>query len=665
MEFTLKQKKLLVHLLNEKEYKTAEYFAEKLGFSVRTIYNDLHVVETYVEQFGVTLDKKPGVGLKVILDGKERLRLLGSINLHTNYVDRLSTEKRAQNIALRLLYADQPISMQEFSDIYFVSKTSIVKDIEKIEKTISPFQLEIHKNTKGIRVAGGERDIRRAIHAYIKTMAREEVEHEPAKLSTGLRLDAITYNQLLRFFDAKLICDTEKCFIRLAKSEGDFLSDIHYVNVLSHILILLKRVQLGKKNDYQHAHLSELKPLKAYLMAKEILAQLGSIYQLAIPENEISYLATYLLCCNLNDSEYAFSFDENFGKKIDDCVGQMCSIASNILSIDLTADQILKNGLKLHITPMLNRCKFRIKIDNPILQDIKEQYSSMFSIVQLLSVIVEDTFEIQTTQEETGYLTMHFAAAAERYLFYAPRKVLIVGYGGSATSQLLAGRIKQLIANVEIVAVVDAGRLHDIDLASVEFIVSAVNLVSAPKPVILISPLLTEKDVEKLNAYVWRLENNKRANDEKAAENNGEILSVIEEKFIYTGIEKRPKETILRELCRALENAECVEKEYFATVMDREKLSPTFVGNLVAIPHGEASYIHTEKIVLCLLDDAIEWGNGKVKLIVFIAIKTDDKERFKKILKSLYRLFDSKETMRQIMDAKQPEEIYETIKHMK
>lgn len=329
MEFTLKQKKLLVHLLNEKEYKTAEYFAEKLGFSVRTIYNDLHVVETYVEQFGVTFDKKPGVGLKVILDGKERLRLLGSINLHTNYVDRLSTEKRAQNIALRLLYADQPISMQEFSDIYFVSKTSIVKDIEKIEKTISPFQLEIHKNTKGIRVAGGERDIRQAIHAYIKTMAREELQHEPAKLSTGLRLDAITYNQLLRFFDAQLICDTENCFIRLAKSEGDFLSDIHYVNVLSHLLILLKRVQLGKKNDYQHAHLSELKPLKAYFMAKEILAQLGSIYQLAIPENEIAYLATYLLSCNLNDSEYAFSFDENFSQKIDDCVGQMCSIASN------------------------------------------------------------------------------------------------------------------------------------------------------------------------------------------------------------------------------------------------------------------------------------------------------------------------------------------------
>lgn len=661
MVLSMKQKKLLVYLLSEKDYKTSEYFADKLGVSIRTVYNDLDAIASYIGRLGVSLHRKPGVGLKVILEDKERLKLLGSINLNTYYVDQLSVQKRMQNIALSLLYADRTISMQEFSELYFVSKTSIAKDVERIEKTVAAFRLAIDKNAKGLRIRGEEKDIRKAIHHYIKTINCEQPSGKGAICKRGVRLDEITYHQMLRFFDAQLILDTEHCLIRAEASEGQFLSDTQYVNVLSHTLILIKRVQLGKENAFCHDRLSEIKLLQSYITAKRVLDELANQYGLVIPENEVAYLATYILSCNLNSTEYAFSGADHIEEKIDDCIEQMLAIASNILSIDLTCDEALKSGLRLHITPMLNRCKFQIKIDNPILADIQARYSSLYSVIQLLSAIIEDSFETRVGQEEIGYLTMYFAAAAERYLLQTPRKILVVCHGGLGTSQFLSNRIRQSIANIEIVSVVGSGRVADIDPATIDFIVSTVHLSDAPKPVILISPLLADHDIEKLNAYILGLHTSKNQEADQKMKCCEEMLSVIEEPFIFTGVQKKSKEEVLRFLCEKLAAAGCVGQGYFDSVTARERMSPTFVGNYVALPHGDEAHVQNEKIAFCLLKENIEWGGGEVKLVIFIAIHTRDKERFKKILKSLYHLFDDKEAMRQMMSAKQPRDIYRIV----
>ena len=51
-------------------------------------------------------------------------------------------------------------------------------------------------------------------------------------------------------------------------------------------------------------------------------------------------------------------------------------------------------------------------------------------------------------------------------------------------------------------------------------------------------------------------------------------------------------------LCNKLVDKGYVTKKYFKTVMERENMTPTSIGNGVAIPHGDTQEVNTAKIVI-------------------------------------------------------------------
>lgn len=62
--------------------------------------------------------------------------LLNDLDLKKEEIDPLSTKIRKMKIILQLLYANQSTSLQKLSEEFMVSKTSIVKDLEKVKDGI-------------------------------------------------------------------------------------------------------------------------------------------------------------------------------------------------------------------------------------------------------------------------------------------------------------------------------------------------------------------------------------------------------------------------------------------------------------------------------------------------------------------------------------------------
>lgn len=54
---------------------------------------------------------------------------------------------------------------------------------------------------------------------------------------------------------------------------------------------------------------------------------------------------------------------------------------SELNALDFNKDQILKNGLKIHLYTTLNRINYDLSVSNPMLNDIKKMYPHMFDIV--------------------------------------------------------------------------------------------------------------------------------------------------------------------------------------------------------------------------------------------------------------------------------------------
>ncbi|NGY90095.1 PRD domain-containing protein [Bacillus megaterium] len=168
---------------------------------------------------------------------------------------------------------------------------------------------------------------------------------------------------------------------------------------------------------------------------------------------------------------------------------------------NLQGDKELYTGLLMHIKPMVNRLKYQINIKNPLLEEIKHQYSATFGMTWLVCSIIERKLNVKVNEDEIGYVTLHFQAAIERCV--GLKRAIVVCPGGIGTSQLIANRIKRLIPQLEIAEVISLSRLSHFDLSNIDFIISTVPLHIEVKPVITISSLVSEVDIKNINNFFW------------------------------------------------------------------------------------------------------------------------------------------------------------------
>ena len=80
-------------------------------------------------------------------------------------------------------------------------------------------------------------------------------------------------------------------------------------------------------------------------------------------------------------------------------------------------------------------------------------------------------------------------------------------------------------------------------------------------------------------------------------------------------------------MCSRLLKKGYVTKKYQETVLLRELATPTSIGNMVAIPHGEQTEINEAKIVIATLQKPILWDTDMVDVVFLLAVKmTNDYE---------------------------------------
>lgn len=80
---------------------------------------------------------------------------------------------------------------------------------------------------------------------------------------------------------------------------------------------------------------------------------------------------------------------------------------------------------------------------------------------------------------------------------------------------------------------------------------------------------------------------------------------------MYFNDASRSKEEVLKKMCSFVELKGYVSSNYINTVLDREEVLSTEVGNKIAIPHGASSEVIESSVVLAVLKDEIEWNKTK------------------------------------------------------
>src|SRR6185369_7910718 len=97
---------------------------------------------------------------------------------------------------------------------------------------------------------------------------------------------------------------------------------------------------------------------------------------------------------------------------------------------------------------------------------------------------------------------------------------------------------------------------------------------------------------------------------------------------IEVGAQARSKEEAIRRVAGLLVRSGCIEPGYAESMLARERVANTFLGQGVAIPHGlpkDRELIRRTGIAVLQVPDGVEWQAGDIaRIVVGIAAKSDE-----------------------------------------
>lgn len=188
--------------------------------------------------------------------------------------------------------------------------------------------------------------------------------------------------------------------------------------------------------------------------------------------------------------------------EINQLVNRMLESVKQTYNLDLASDFDLNTSLRLHMVSLRIRLQYRLKMDNPILKEIKEVYSFPYAVAAHASTVLSEYFHTIVPEAEIGYLALCFALSLKRQDRQRyKRNILLVCASGSGSAKLFEYRFREMFGDyLDRVEACDIGSLASWDFSNIDYVFSTVPVKTAiPVPVCQVQYFLTGTMRERWN----------------------------------------------------------------------------------------------------------------------------------------------------------------------
>lgn len=509
----MSRQKQIIQILTKSTNKnpiTISTIAEILNVSSRTVLREMPKIEEWLDENGFNFIKKPGVGL-IIDESLENQQLILELLEVENVQKEYSKEERKRIILSELLIAKEPLKLFYFTNQLKVSEGTLSNDLDGIEDWLKAFDIKlIRRQGVGIYLEGNEKNYRKVLSDILyRTLEEKElIKLLKKSLNSPSSENSIEFsieNRMLNFIDKTIIKVIEKIVSELEEKFNFKLIDSDYIGLVVHISLAVQRIKNGEKISMDKSSLSELEILPEFAVATEITEKLEKVFTIEIPKDEIGYITMHLKGARLrlNKVENDIDLDNLDIKQISNYI---ITEVENDFNIEIINKQKLSKDIYNHLVPAISRMSMKLNIRNPLLENIKEQYSEIYHSCENACEILKKITKIDKIPEsEVAYIAMHIAAAIEENLKNENLSVVIACPTGVGTSKLLGVNIKKEFPNLDIknsisVINIDTKKLKD---DGIDFIISTVDL-DVDYRYICLNPMFLQKDKIKLKEFIHR-----------------------------------------------------------------------------------------------------------------------------------------------------------------
>ncbi|WP_096272481.1 BglG family transcription antiterminator [Paucisalibacillus globulus] len=603
MNFSSREREIITFLLNAEKDTTVKAIATELGVSIRTVHRDLKSIESLLSHYNLELKKKSGVGLHI--NGKKADKDAFQQAISNVTVVDFSPEERRTVILATLLEMNEPIKLFTLASELKVTEATISHDLDQLEQEVSLFHLTlIRKRGYGVEIVGNETDKRAALSDLIAkyvdpfefvSLIKENIQKESAH-----QLNAIS-NRLLDFINPDRLNIIEKV-VEDARDELPYeLADSAHIGLVVHLALAIERLQKGETIKFDQTFLQQIETTKEYVIAKKMIEKLAVKLKQTIPEDEVGYITMHLMGAKVRvDQDYLLeesSIDIAFQAR------SLIHYVSTGVGVDLTNNSSLLHDLVAHLKPAIYRLQQNMRIVNPLLNNIRNDYLDLF---QLIQDGVQETFPDMTfPEDEIGYLVLHFASTLlnDRK---SDLRALVICSTGIGTAKMLSTKLSQKVPEVKHVDNRSFFDLKHLNLDSYDLIVSTIPLNGFEGKYIQTSPMLTNDEVHRIkkmvnqkkltihsNKATFQKEGTKKRDmmtELEALTNYSQaILDLLRSLHVQKMKDRQTMESILQVAMATFEREERIihPNKIIKKLQEREKLSG------LGIPGTSAALYHT------------------------------------------------------------------------
>ncbi|MBO1198889.1 BglG family transcription antiterminator [Staphylococcus simiae] len=583
----------LIELLrnNHKEYLTSDDIASYLNISNKTARNDIKVINSEFMKDVITSIKSRGYFLNTSCYSLDQID-----DKLTDYLNRDS--KMIIRIAYELLMHSTSMSLNQLTRDYHITKKEVIDYVNRVQMWCEKFDVSIQVLKKsGITVNGRENDINNAI-LHLNQLSKQTDRVEDLILN---ELPKAHINSIKQIIEDRL----EKHHI--------FTSQIQIEQLIIHLILIVKRHPIIEKSWY----IDNESMVIANQIVDDINQKLG--YRIS---KQTAQLFSFFISYHFN--KFDLGFERIF---IESYIQKMIIKMERKLKVKFSSDVVLKENLLSHFSRTYLRIIKEVYLNNPLTSEIKILYPYVFNVLyDIINELANDS-DIHLSEDEIAFLTIHFQASIDRNEV-TEINVVICCYYGLGIAQLLETKISNINNSIN---VIDILKLEDIDsykFHNIDVIITTHDINLAIKEnieVIKVSPLFSEEDKLKLNQVV---------KDKMNPLNKQNDLNEIS----FTTVVDEFKQTIpnvFEVANQILLKSKSISDKYIETALNREKMSSTYIGNSMTMPHGNPDEVLKSQVIIFKSTEGFYWKEHHVKLVFFLAIKKQDVHLMKQMMQKL------------------------------
>lgn len=530
---------------------------------------------------------------------------------------RLQTrESRVACLLDDLLHRTDWVTLDTLSELVYVSKTSLSRDIKDVEAHLASYGLSIERRPRyGIRVAGPE-DARRLCIA-------------------GLVVDGLAGSDSTRASLSKVAA----CIDRAIARNGFHINSAAYQNLVVHVTVALGRIRSGCYVPMPEERLAAIRDGGAFAAARDVAAEIERAFDVELPQEEIAYMALHLAGRQVIDQ------DSSRGLIISDqtweTVDEMLAAIKAAFGFDFADDLELRMNLARHIEPLSIRLTCHMRIENPLLAETRERFPLAYSMAVEASAVLARRYGEFPSDHEIGYLALPLILAMERKRSAPAKKnILVVCASGQGSAKLLEYRYRQEFGRwIDQVTTCDAAHVGDVDFRRIDYVFTTVPLDRAlPVPVREVRFFLDDGEARDVRRLL-----------EGEGGQEGAIAGFFPVDLFFADLDAVSRQDALDQLCALVSSRRALTGDLRALVAEREGLAPTSFGNRVAMPHPARPVAQRTFVAVAVLRHPVDWDGHEVQALFLTGISDDRGEKREGFYQALTRVLRSPESIGRLL----------------